>query len=187
MPAAVLTKGEWEEVKMASIAGIPDTRISKDWGISRDALRKRRERESWPTPERARIERDKAREALQNKEQASVQSSHGAEVLSQDVQSKPSAAEVIAKSKEEYGESNRMVLLSKLSPILQSAVTENPANFSPQDIKELVSLGSFLHKMADLDKPQTEVNVSLWSTQQPQSERDVTPSHADDVMDSMLD
>lgn len=171
---------------MASIAGIPDDRISKDWGVSRDALRKRREREAWPTPERARIERDKAREALQSKEQASVQSSHGAEGVSQVVQTTPSAAEVIVKSKEEYGENNRMVLLSKLSPVLQKAVTDSPGNFTPQDIKELVSLGTFLHKMADLDKPETQVNLSLWSSQSVQPERDVTPSSAGDVEDELL-
>ena len=79
------------------------------------------------------------------------------------------------KSKEEYGEMNRMALLSKLSPVLQNAVTDRPNDFSPNDIKELVSLGSFLHKMADLDKPETSVSVSVWgsSTSLSQDLRDV--------------
>lgn len=177
MPAAVLTKEQWEQVKLADLAGVPKEKICSEWDISEGALRKRRERGQWMTPTRAKIERDKAREALQNQAKLGVQSSHGTESVTETVQTKPLAVDVIAQSKEEYGETNRMVLLSKLSPVLQRAVTDRPHDFSPQDIKELVSLGSFLHKMADLDKPDASVSVSVWggSASFSQDLRDVGP------------
>src|SRR5688572_25450242 len=141
MPPPSLTPEQWEQVKLASIAGIPDNKIAFEWGISKASIRKRREREKWPTPNRATIERQKAREALQNKEGISVPPFHGTESLSQaDTQGK-SALDLIGKTKEEIGESNVMVALHKLSPLFHGAVS-NPSVSTPQDLDQTIKLGN---------------------------------------------
>jgi hypothetical protein len=187
MPAAVLTKGEWEEVKMASIAGIPDSRLAKEWGIEIDAIKQRRRRGNWATKNKALIEQQKAMQALKDKGSPLIQSMHGAEEVSPDVTGSPKALDLVSKSLGEYADGMALALVPTLSSLAENAVTKNPALFAPTDLKELGQSVSLVWKLTGRDKPQTEVNVSLWSTQQPQSERDVTPSHADDVMDSMLD
>lgn len=188
--SAPVPENIWEQIKLGSIAGIPDERLSREYGVTRAAIRKRRSRQSWPSPSRVEMEQEKARQALKDGRSTLLHSNQaigeGKESGSHPVTSPSSALELIGKTKEELGELNRMVLLSKLSPVLQKAVTDSPGNFTPQDIKELVSLGTFLHKMADLDKPETQVNLSLWSSQSVQPERDVTPQTAGEVEDDLL-
>lgn len=158
----------WEQIKLGSIAGIPDERLSREYGVTRAAIRKRRSRQSWPSPSRVEMEQEKARQALKDGRSTLL---HNNQAIGEDkesgshsVTSPSSALELIGKTKEELGELNRMVLLQKLSPLLQKAVTERPQDFDPQSIKELVALGSFTHKLADLDRPQTAVQVNLGFT-----------------------
>lgn len=158
----------WEQIKLGSIAGIPDERLAREYGVTREAIRKRRSRQAWPSPSRVEMEQEKARQALKdgrstllNRKQPIGEEE---EAWSQPVTNPASALELIGKTKEEVGELNRMVLLQSLSPILRRAVTERAQDFDPQSIKELVALGSFTHKLADLDKPQTAVQVNLGFT-----------------------
>jgi hypothetical protein len=187
MPAvSALTPEQWEEVKTASVAGISDDRLSKEFCVSVEAIRQRRKRAQWPTQLRAEREREKARQALQNKAKAAVVKGDGAETIVTEGHSTPTALGLVGKSLAEMAELYPLEASKYLYSKLQETVT-NDLLPAPSSWKEANTADQMLRRNLGLDKPQTEVNVSLWSTQQPQSERDVTPSHADDVMDSMLD
>jgi hypothetical protein len=186
MPAPVLSKAEWEEVKAASIAGIPDRKIAKEWGIGVAAIKQQRRRGAWPTKNKALIEQQKAMQALKDKGSPLIQSLHGAEELSPDVTGSPKALDLVSKSLGEYADGMALALVPKLSSLAEGVVTKNPALFAPADLKELGQSVALVWKLTGRDKPQTEVNVSLWSTQLSQTERDVTPSHAEDVTDELL-
>ncbi len=56
MPAAKLSKGEWNEIRMASEAGASDGQLSQDFGVSRDSIRMKRMREDWLTPAKVQAE-----------------------------------------------------------------------------------------------------------------------------------
>lgn len=179
MPAAVLTKGEWEEVKAASIAGIPDSKIAKEWGIEVDAIKQRRKRGAWPTKNKAILEQQKALQALKDKGSPLVQSSHGVEGVSPNVTDTPKALDVVSKSLGEYADGMAMALVPALSTLATDAVTKNPTLFAPTDLKELGQAASLVWKLSGRDKPDTQVNLSLWS--QPVQERDVSPKQEQSV------
>jgi hypothetical protein len=186
MPAvSALTKEQWEEVKTASVAGIPDERLSKEYGVSMDAIRQRRKRQQWPTQLRAEREREKARQALQNKGKTSVVKGDGAETIVTEGQSSPTALNLVSRTLAEMAELYPLEASKYLYAKLQETVT-NDLLPAPSSWKEANTADQMLRRNLGLDKPQTEVNVSLWSTQLSQTERDVTPLHAEDVTDELL-
>lgn len=171
---------------MASIAGIPDSKLAKEWDIGVDAIKQRRRRENWATKNKAILEQQKAMQSLKDKGSPLVQSSHGTENVSPNVTDSPKALEVVSKSLGEYADGMAMALVPALSSLATDAVTKNPALFAPSDLKELGQAASLVWKLAGKDKPETQVNLSLWSSQSVQPERDVTPQTAGEVDDELL-
>lgn len=182
---SLLSEEQWKEVEIASVAGVPDDKLERDFGISQNAIRQRRKRFAWPTRKRMEIEQEKARQALRNKEKEDVQSSHGAETIVTHGHSTPKAGEVIGKTIAEMGEVYPLLASRYVLSKLEETVTKDllPA---PDSWKAMAVADSILRKNLGLDKPETQVNLSLWSSQSIQTERDVTPSSALDVEDDLL-
>ncbi len=176
----------WQEVRIASVAGTPDDKLCAQYGITESALRARRCREKWPTSRRLRIEQQEARRALKNKDKNSVQSSHGAESVAHPATSIPKAVDVVVQSLDEQVNEFVGVVVPALLKQGRESVTRSPESFGAKDNGDLSKLISNVWKLTGRDKPTAEVNLSLWTTQTTQPERDVTPSSASDVEDEML-
>lgn len=186
MAAPVLSRAQWKEVQMASIAGIPDRRLAKEWKVSVMAIKRRRNREGWPTANKARIEQQRALQALKDKGSTLTHTSRGREYMSPNVTEGLTAMDVVSKSLSEYADGMAMAIVPALSEIATKAVTSTPGLFTPTDLKELSQAASLVWKLSGRDKPQSEVNISLWSGARGEEERDVTPKAGQDCDDEML-
>lgn len=171
----------WEQIRLGSIAGVEDEKLSKEYGVSRDAIRKARSRQQWPTKTRVEIEQEKARQALREARSTLMEAEDLKEASSQVVP----AAEIIGKSIAEMGEVYPLIASRYVLSKLEETVTKDllPA---PDSWKAMAVADSILRKNLGLDKPETQVNLSLWSSQSVHPERDVTPSSAGDVEDELL-
>jgi hypothetical protein len=172
---------------MASVAGVSDKKLSETYSVAEETIRKRRSRERWPTKSRLQVERKAAVQALNSKERETVPILHGAEQVTHPVTETPKAAEVVAQNLGECADAMAMALVPALSTLAVNAVTKSPQMFSPSDLKELTQAASLVWKLTGRDKPTAEVNLSLWTTQTPQPERDVTPSSVESVSDEWLE
>ncbi len=161
MPAAVLPKSKWEEIRLASIAGVPDDRLASEYGVTKAAIRQKRKRGLWPTENRAELEKEKARESLNNGRSTMRRLSKEIETEEDELSQSVSVAALIGKTKEEIGELTGMEVLKALSPQVISAVTEEAESFRPQNLKQLAAAFSIISKASGLDKPQTAVQVNL--------------------------
>jgi hypothetical protein len=166
MPAAAEQprKVPWEEIRLASIAGVPDETLAREYNVTREAIRQQRRRGQWPTESRVELERQKARESMRDGRSTLKALSRDIETEEENLSQPVTALSLIAKTKEEYGESNRMLLRQKLSPLLQKAVTTRIEDFDPDNLDQLIKLGTFTHKMAGLDRPQTAIQLNLWGS-----------------------
>lgn len=186
MPTPLAVPPEvWEEIKHASIAGVEDERLAKEYGVSRVAIRAKRSREKWATKTRVEIEQEKARRALQEARSTladTLKPKEGEDKASSQV---TTAAEMIGRSIAEMGEVYPLIASRYVLSKLEETVTKDllPA---PDTWKAMAVADSILRKNLGLDKPETQVNLSLWSSQSVQPERDVTPSSAVDVDDELL-
>jgi len=53
MGAPIISKSQWEQIKLAAVAGAPNKAILQAFpGLTKDALLKASQRGAWPTPER---------------------------------------------------------------------------------------------------------------------------------------
>lgn len=48
MNSVLTVSPDWQAIRMASIRGVPDKTLAESFGVTRAAIRKRRERERWP-------------------------------------------------------------------------------------------------------------------------------------------
>jgi hypothetical protein len=179
MPAAVLTPEAWAEVRRASEAGADDESLSRRYGIKQTAIRKRRSTETWMTPERVHAEAVKAKLEDSHKRVATG-------TISRISQEPTTATEVIGSSIAEMQEVYPLVASRYALQKLQESVTKDllPA---PDSWKTFAAADQILRRNLGLDKPTAEVNLSLWTAQTPQPERDVTPSSVESVSDEWLE
>lgn len=151
----------WEQIRLASIAGVEDERLAAEYGVTREAIRARRCRQKWPTKTRVEIEQEKAHRALIEARSTLVQTSE----LSPDekgASSQPAtAAEMIGKSMQEMQEMYPLVASRYVWEKLQETVTKDllPA---PDSWKAMAVADSILAKRLGLDKPESSVSVSVW-------------------------
>jgi hypothetical protein len=176
MPAAVLTPDHWAEVRLAWEAGVSDHTLADRYDVPRATIRKRRSVEGWinqiKLKQVAEIERLKAQHRVTN---------------NQTVSQVPQGVVVAAENLGEIADRVRFKVAPLLAEQICDNVTASPASFGPTDGKSLNTAIATLWKLTNQDKPTAEVNLSLWTTQQAQPERDVTPSSVESVSDEWLE
>lgn len=156
MPAAVLTPEAWAEVRRASEAGVDDETLSASYGVSREAIRKARQRGKWMTPERLLAQAEQQRLAERHKHIATGS-------VSRMSQSPIQAMEIAGKSLAEMGESHPLRLARYLSDKIQRAV-EADALPEVENWKNLATADGMLRKALGLDRPQQNIQVNLWGS-----------------------
>lgn len=152
MPAiSLLPPEQWEEVRIASIRGVPDETLSKQFDIPKDTIRKRRERDpAWQAAVSAR-----PGQAPRNPEKVRG--------LSQIVQ-KPSETVIsasISDSLRVNGEKCSLFASQLALSKLQKAA-ENPESISDlKDMSDVKVTMSVARIAGGMDKEGTEVKVNL--------------------------
>jgi hypothetical protein len=161
MPAALAV--DWDTIKQAAIAGVPVPDLARQWGMidpktgrpDTTAIRKRSSREQWPIP-RAVMDRAQKMmaEARKNVKQLVTKP---IVTVSQDPQN---PLHVVAESTVTYGKRAQLAILAGLVPEIETAM-QQPGKFRPENIKELVMVGSLAHKLAGMDKDSQEIKVNV--------------------------
>jgi hypothetical protein len=146
---------------------LPFPEISKRYNVPETAIRTRSSREEWPIPRsimaRAQRQLKEARQAqLRQLERGDgVAGEHLREKVSQMARvQEESPLRVISESAVTYGQRSQMAILAGMAPQIEQAMS-NPEAFTPASVKELVALGSLLHKLSGLDKEGAQVRVSV--------------------------
>lgn len=149
MAGPVLTKEQWDEVRLLSIKGIPDSQICETYGIRSGTLYQRRYNDSaWLALWRAGAQKPgKVPEKLLP------------EGLS------PAVQEAASMSLEELAQNNPLLLAqythSKIKEAVQSDSLPTPSSWG-----ELKTASEIFRKAVGLDKEQSPVQINLWGTNQ---------------------
>lgn len=164
MPAAELHASAWAEVRKASEAGMPDSELSKEYGVAKTAIRKRRQREAWLTPNRIAQEREIQKIKEQHRTTTSATRSHVSPGLS-----------LVGKSLADYAESHPLRMVALIDSRIQEAV-KNQSIPQIESWKSLATADQMMRRNLGLDKPEASVNVSVWGgTVETGGEREVGP------------
>ena len=158
---------DWTAIKEAMIAGVPAVELAKRYSLLNEdgtpdttAIRKRCSREKWPVPssimDRASKKLAEARQEAQETARAMTTNAQGVTV-SQD--NREIGSDEVLK----YWKRTQMALLPPLTEQAELAVTENPEFFRPTNLKEMTQLVGISAKLSGADRPQTAVQVNLWS------------------------
>lgn len=154
-----ISKEDWKEIQRASEAGCEDQQLSEDFGISKLAIRQRRFREGWLTPNkiRAEVAAQKARaEALKLGNKAVVENDDEESGVTR-VTAEQSIASKMLNSAELIGSQIMGVLVRKAK-----LVAENPGLIDdPETVADLGTIVNVSRKIAGLDKPDVNANVAL--------------------------
>lgn len=149
MGVPVLSDEQWEEVKLLSIKGVPDTQLCAQYGIRSGTLYQRRYNDSnWLTLWRAGPQRSgKAPEKILP------------EGLS------PAFQEASSMTLEELAQNNPLLLAqythSKIKEAVQSDSLPTPSSWG-----ELKTASEIFRKAVGLDKDQAPVQINLWGHNQ---------------------
>ena len=152
MPAMLISKEEWNTIKLASEAGVDDQQLSEDYGVSKASIRKRRQLDKWLTPRK--IEEEKA---VAKAKALARQSPSNISQVSQ----KPSAEESIASKLLKMGETGTLALAEVA---LQKAlfVRDNPETIDDlETIGDMSTALKLLRTAAGMDKQESNVAVAL--------------------------
>ena len=159
MPAMLLSKEEWNEVRKASEAGVDDSQLSKDYGVSKNLIKQKRFQQKWMTPLRVKAEAQLQRERKSIMARASV----GGDKAVVDgktltvLTAEESVAAKMVKDGEVAGLHAMKILLGKLAF----------AAANPSSIDDLESVGDVsiaaktARSIAGLDKPDVAANIAL--------------------------
>lgn len=150
---SALSPAQWEQVKQASIAGIPDERLAGEFCVSISAIKMRRKREGWATPSTVRVIQRKAAQAC----------NVTANVTSGD-SSQKTAVTLIREQAQEYAIRSFASLAERGSRALDAW---EPA--TPTSIKEGLQLVQVVSRAAGFDSAgrsgsqvNVQVNVGPW-------------------------
>jgi hypothetical protein len=125
-------------------------------------------------------------QSLKDKGSTLTHTSRGREDMYPNVTEGLTAMDVVSKSLAEYADGMAMAIVPALSEIATKAVTNTPHLFAPTDLKELGQAAGLVWKLSGRDKPQSEVNISLWGGSSVDAEVDVTPKELAECDDEML-
>lgn len=145
----VLTKEQWEEVKLLSIKGVPDMQLCTQYGIRQGTLYQRRYNDpNWLALWRAGPQRSgKAPESTVPKDLS------------------PAIQEASSMSLEELAQNNPLLLAqythSKIKEAVQTDSLPTPSSWG-----ELKTASEIFRKAVGLDKEQSPVQINLWGQNQ---------------------
>lgn len=150
-----LSKEEWKEIRSASEAGIEDSQLSQTYQIPKPAIRMRRMREKWLTPNRiqAEIAANKARaEAL-------ARGNKGALVESDVTRVTKPALEAVSERLLEDGKAASLRGMVLLKNLLERAKPEDLADLA--DVGDVVQAVKGARLIAGLDKEGQSLTLNL--------------------------
>lgn len=151
MPAMLLSKEDWKEVRRASEAGVDDPQLSKDYGVSQGAIRVRKMREKWLTP------RKLAEQVAIAKVKQEMRNHTNAVVTAVTKPAEESISERMLNSAELIGSQIMSVLERKAA-----LVYKNPGIIDdPETVGDLGTMVNVSRKIAGLDKPEANASVAL--------------------------
>lgn len=154
MPKMKLSPEQWEEVKKASEAGVEDSQLSEDFGITKASIRKRRQLDAWMTPRK--LEEQKA---VAKAKAVARQLPNDVSQLSQTPSGEASIASKLLRDGEFASIAAMSILLKKLTQ----------ASENPDSVADLATVGDVsvaaktARNIAGLDKPETAVQINLAS------------------------
>lgn len=155
MGAAKMSVKGWAEIRAASEAGVDDVTLSKDFGISREAIRKYRSRDNkkgdpWITPKHlqtaAMVEKLKLK--MKNSNHTTLEPTMTAE---------ESLAQRLLRDGESASSHAMKVLLKKLT----AAALDPDSIADLEDVGDVSTAVKAARSIAGLDKPDTQVAISV--------------------------
>ena len=147
----LLSKEEWNEVRKASEAGVDDSQLSKDYGITQTSIRMRKMREKWLTPRRL------AEEVAVAKVRKEMKRHTNSVVTSVTRPAELSISDKMLSSAEAIGTQIMAVLARKAAFVAQNPDTID----DPESVSDLGTIVNVSRKIAGLDKPDVAANIAL--------------------------
>lgn len=158
MPATLLTPALWAEVRTASEAGVPDKELAERFEITNDAIRQRRRRERWNTPESlaAQAAVEKARRQSSIVATGTLSRFNGSSDKTAEAAISHNLLDVVERLKQR--------LAPALAESAISVMDTAPERMEPRNLKDLSSLVGTVWKLTGQDKPTVSISLGAWST-----------------------
>ena len=144
------SKELWQQARDLVAAGMTFPEVADSTGIGLDNLYKKSQRERWTVPS-----------TVAAKAQELVAKRHGEKQVSTSVQTEAVLAENVA----EYGQKGALAVVRGLLPKIQQTFREESALLAKEitNWKDAGTAFGIFAKASGLDRPQTAVQVNLWS------------------------
>lgn len=166
MPAPKLTPEQWNEVRMASEAGVDDFTLSEDFGVERASIRQRRNREKWLTPKRLH------EQAVIENAKRQLKTSNNGTVTN--VTRTPLALQVTAENMVERAKEGTLIAMNMFWDGIRRS-NDRGGIQAPATAKDLLTSMKGLRLGAGLDKESVTVNIaSFWGAGQGNQERETS-------------
>ena len=159
MPAMLISKEEWKEIQKASEAGVPDSQLSEQFGISKASIKMRRMREGWLTP--ARLKAEVAAQSARKLALSQGVSLREKEESKTGVVTRVTAEESIASKLLKMGETGTLAL-AEVALRKALFVRDNPETIDDlETIGDMSTALKLLRTAAGLDRQENSVAVAL--------------------------
>lgn len=151
--SAPLGPDGWLDIRRASEMGVDDVTLSQEYGVTRAAIRKRREREGWITAQKLEDQVEAMRAKRSENTIASQVVTGGGKIA-------PKALEVAAKSLAERGDAYGLRVFDYASSAVQKAMDQGLLP-TPDNWKTVAIADQMARRAAGLDKTSASANVSV--------------------------